>query len=293
MKKILYTLVALAFSSATFAQTFGSNTVKSEEFYPGAIFNEKSLKSTEPKRLATATETSHVLLPSFLGELAFEISDYSKDHWHSIIDKHYTKLAESNNNEGFSFSSPSQVNSLKYVDKAYNTYEALKNYFGVEKITSKNLFFGKSEQILFSLNIVDPINKEGRYISKEALKNIESQDPILVTSISFGKRADILIESNQSRENVTKAFNIYSHKETQQYEEANQILYDASIHMIFFGQNSIDVSDLTNQEMILKYIEFITKPATKEDYYFPIRYNGIHLNNRGNYESDIMQDTYY
>ncbi|MDM1514656.1 hypothetical protein HX055_18235, partial [Myroides odoratimimus] len=114
MKKILYTLVALAFSSATFAQPY---PIKSDGFYQGAIFNEKSLKSTEPKRLATATETSHVLLPSFLGELAFEISDYSKDHWHSIIDKHYTKLAESNNNEGFSFSSPSQVNSLKYVDK--------------------------------------------------------------------------------------------------------------------------------------------------------------------------------
>lgn len=292
MKKIIYTLVALAFSSATFAQFSKGNAVKSDEFYPGAIFNEKSLKGLEPQKLLTATETSVVILPSSLLEDSFEISDYSKENWHAIIDKYYAKLSKATQNESFSFSTPSQVYSLKYLDKDYNTYESIKNYFGVEEITSKNLFFGKSEQILFSFLVIDPINKEDRYISKEALEKIKEQDPILIQSVSFGKRADILIASNKLDTEIRTAFNIYRSKETQRYKEADQILADASVHIILFGKNNIDTSNLTNQEIILAYIDFITKPAVKEDYYYPIKYEGLHLNNRMIYQSDIMQDSY-
>lgn len=285
MKKIIYTLVALAFSSATFAQEY-NHAVKSEEFYPGAIFNEKSLKGIEPQKLLTATEASMVV-PS-IAELPFEISNYSKENWHAIIDKYYTELSGDIQNQSFSFSTPSQVGSLQSLDMHYNTYESIKNYFGVDAITSKNLFFGKSEQILFSLEIADPINGEGRYISKEALEKIKDQDPILIQSIGFGKRADILIASNKLDTEIRTAFSIYRSKETQRYKEAEQILADASVHIILFGKNNIDTASLTNQEIILAYIDFITKPAVKEDYYYPIRYGGMHLNTRMLYKNDFM-----
>ncbi|MFG0592286.1 hypothetical protein ACF8C4_14290 [Myroides odoratimimus] len=285
MKKILYTLVALAFSSATFAQTFGSNAVKSEEFYPGAIFSENSLTSSEVKKIAI-TDKALVIVPS-VAIKSFEITDTSKESWLKKLEELYPLIAQQQQNVSFSFNTPSEVD-LKVLDKYYNTYDAAKHYYGIEK-SSKKIYRSIGERITYSLDMDIP----GSYITDEKYNEIKNQSPILIASTYFGRRADLLIESAQQGNNIRTAFNIYKDKDTNRYNEAKEILYDASIHMIFFGQNSIDVSDLTNQEMILKYIEFITKPATKEDYYFPIRYNGIHLNNRGNYESDIMQDTYY
>ncbi|MGL4585446.1 MAG: hypothetical protein ACRCVU_21020 [Flavobacterium sp.] len=291
MKKILYTLVALAFSSATFAQMFGSNAVKSDEFYPGAIFSEQSLKGLNPAKIATTTNKTDVILPLSLLEYPFTISDYSKESWNKIIEKYYPKLSESDSNESFYFSTPSKVNSLKYYDKAYNTYEAIKHFFGVDAITTKNIFFGKSEQIIYSLSIDIP--EDGKFISDKEYEKIKGQNPIVINQINFGKRADILVASNQDEVSIRRAFSIYKDKETNRYEEARKLLADASIQLIFFGKNSIDISELTNEEIILAYIAFITKPAIKEDYFFPISYGGAVLNsNNAYYESDIMKDTY-
>lgn len=283
MKKILYTLVALAFSSATFAQSY---VTKTEDFYPGAIFNEKSLKSAEPKLLAHTTEK--ITYSSGNPFIVFEMTDFSKEAWEKKLLEIYPTMSEGTQLESFKFNTPNKIENLKLIDKAYNTYNAIKDYYNIEQKSSKNIFFGRTEVIAYSLDQDLP----GSHISKTELDKIKDQDPIVLIGISFGKKADILIESNQSQQQINSAFNIYKDKNTSRYNEAREILADASVHILFFGKNPIDTSDLTNEELILAYIKFITSPLTKEDYLYPIKYNGAHLNNRVYYQSDISKDSY-
>ncbi|MDM1456917.1 hypothetical protein HX025_09695 [Myroides odoratimimus] len=283
MKKILYTLVALAFSSATFAQPY---VTKTEDFYPGAIFNEKSLKSAEPKLLAHTTEK--ITYSSGNPFIVFEMTDFSKEAWEKKLLEIYPNMSEGTQLESFKFNTPNKIENLKLIDKAYNTYNAIKDYYNIEQKSSKNIFFGRTEVIAYSLDQDLP----GSHISKTELDKIKDQDPIVLIGISFGKKADILIESNQSQQQINSAFNIYKDKNTSRYNEAREILADASVHILFFGKNPIDTSDLTNEELILAYIKFITSPLTKEDYLYPIKYNGAHLNNRVYYQSDISKDSY-
>lgn len=283
MKKILYTLVALAFSSATFAQSY---VTKTEDFYPGAIFNEKSLKSVEPKLLTRTTEK--ITYSSGNPFIAFEMTDFSKEAWEKKLLEIYPKMSEGTQSESFNFNTPNKVGNLKLIDKAYNTYNAIKDYYSIDQKSSKNIFFGRTEMIAYSLYQDLP----DAHISKTELDKIKDQDPIVLAGVSFGKKADIIIESNQDQQQINKAFNIYKDKDTNRYNEAREILADASVHVLFFGKNPIDTSDLTNEELILTYIKFITSPLTKEDYLYPIKYEGAHLNNRANYQSDISTDSY-
>ncbi|MEK6508457.1 hypothetical protein [Myroides sp. C4067] len=279
MKKILYTLVALAFSSATFAQS--NYVTKSDEFYQGAIFSEKSLTSSEVKKIAI-TDKALVIVPS-VAIKSFEITDTSKESWLKKLEELYPIIAQQQQNVSFSFNTPSEVD-LKGLDKYYNTYDAAKHYYGIEK-SSKKIYRSIGERITYSLDMDIP----GSYITDEKYNEIKNQSPILIASTYFGRRADLLIESVQQGDNIRTAFNIYKDKDTNRYNEAREILADASVHVLFFGKNSIDTSDLTNEELILAYIKFITSPLTKEDYLYPIKYEAIHLKDNSLFTSELMK----
>jgi hypothetical protein len=266
MKKIIYTLVALAFSSATFAQIY---MTKSDEFYPGAVFSKKSLTSSEVIKIGNVTHT--LKIDSNSPSIYFDLQDGSKESWQKKLEEIYPQTSTNKQNNHSYFGTPQQYNE-KGINVLYNTDNALNQYYGIDK-SSKNIYIATGELLDYYLymTIDEP------FLTEKEKAKIESQSPVVITAIYFGKRADLLIESNQSRENITIAFNIYKSKETQRYNEADQILADASLHILCFGKNHLDISNLNNQEIILAFIDFIKKPMTKDDYLTPISYEASYL----------------
>ncbi|MCC8155570.1 MAG: thiol-activated cytolysin family protein [Tannerellaceae bacterium] len=176
-------------------------------------------------------------------------------------------------------------NSFLYTIQQLNSYEGLSWYFGQDVTPSSyfgtiwkqkdpkhSLIVVDIKQVFFRIDMDLPVNL---YVDPQALEEYESDDLICVTSVGFGRKALIVIESSASADNVTAAATEAIKDYTKISDKSKTVLANSTIRLMLLGNQQDIESDTNNPFEIVDH--FINKEVNQDDFGIPVIFGASYL----------------
>jgi hypothetical protein len=275
---ILFSFIGMMLSIFVFAQDQNSTviTAKSpDQLYLGAVLQESLINAKTHDVLPIIQDD---IVVSFGGiKLKSKIIKSEKEAFYSVIEE-AQQIANT---------IPQGQSSFSFSIKDLNNYSDIAHYFGqkidvldwfsvsdpVEK--PQTLLAVDMERVAFTVEMDLPA--EGKFKTNNALLDrFNSNDLIYVNTLSFGRRAIVLVESNLDASQVKNALSaILKRKELSNHEKG--ILANCSFRVALLGsQGAIAVDSIRMLEEVLDYID------AKKDFSshgLPISFGAAYLKN--------------
>lgn len=198
--------------------------------------------------------------------------------------------------EAFS-SAPSPIvknnTSFSYNLQEIKQYSAIENYLG-QKLNLQEWFGilpgAKALRTLLAVDIKRiaftvhlDLPSEGSFVvNSEEIAKYDPEDLIYVNSLSFGRRALILVESNMDRNIVNMTLkNVLEGEQITDHDKL--VLANCTFRTVVFGNEEIPVSPAPFE----KVLDYIDEELTKDNYGLPISFGAARLT-----DNSVFENTY-
>lgn len=166
------------------------------------------------------------------------------------------------------------IKSLKEVYKLFGQQIDTEYYFGfsAENLEKKTFVGIDIEQIFLTLDMDFPPDGILHHNDPTVQKNIDKL--IYVGSVSYGRKATILVESNYDYEKINATLaTVFSREKLS--EEQKHILATAKYHSLLVGVPHMPMGN--PQNFLLSVIETFSKPFSKTDYGVPLTFSASYV----------------
>lgn len=272
----LYIALSVFFSEAAAQQQQSSAiTTKSPEImYLGAVMEQNTINSNTHQVLDLIQDNIVISFSSINAKS--QIIKAQKEPLYKAIDEavrsaNITKWQ----NKSFSFTLR-ELNSYKDIELFFGQNLDLKPWFSISEkdIKPKTLLIINLERIAFSVDIDLPeaevFKTNTNLLAKYNLDNL-----IYTNTLSFGRRAIVIVESNIEVNDVKSALSGLIRKE-QVSDRDKSILANCNYRVLLLGNNS---TDLDSSQPIPQVIAYIEKEINADNFGLPISFGASYLKN--------------
>lgn len=151
-------------------------------------------------------------------------------------------------------------------------------YFGITQKTKKTLACVYISQALFSIDmdLFEDVCSDEKVLAR-------GDELIIIGSVSFGRQALVMVESDYEYDEVRMAINeLLGEKQTfstEKISKSKAILANSTIRVMLPGNETIKITDLSNP--LSDVVAYINRGFSADDFGKPIKFNAVLLKSRG------------
>jgi len=249
-------------------------TVKSpEELYVGAVLEQRTINSPNPPVLNIILDN---IVVNFGGlNVKSKVIKTEKTSLYKAIEE--ALQGERSDNRRFSFDIK-ELNGYNDVFLYFGQKIDLANWFSITETAKKprTLLAINMEKIAFTVDMDLPA--EGTFnTNKELLNKYDINDLIYINTLSFGRKAVVIVESNLAGTLVKEALSAQL-KGNKLADKERAVLANCNYHVAFLGGGHTDL-DLNAGQPLQQLINYIDTTLDVDNYGDPIAYKAAYLGN--------------
>lgn len=151
-------------------------------------------------------------------------------------------------------------------------------YFGITQKTKKTLACVYISQSLFriDMDLFEDVCADEKVLAR-------GDELIIIGSVSFGRQALVMVESDYEYDEVRMAINeLLGEKQTfsgEKISKSKVILANSTIRVMLPGNETIEITDLSNP--LSDVVAYINRDISADDFGKPIKFNAVLLKSRG------------
>lgn len=278
--RIFFFLLIILGVQYTYAQTTATQFMAKnpEQTFIGAIMEANSINKDNHQFIDTPLNPITVSY-SLPGIHSMQISSPSYDNMTNAIREIWKTNDITKPNLSFSFAvnelqSPGEIASIlgQNIDPDF--------YFGIAKKTKKTLACIYISQSLFSIDMDMP-----KDICSDEKVLARGDELIVINSISFGRQALVMVESDYAYQEVRMAINeLLSGTQalsTEKISKSKAILANSTIRIMLPGNETLEITNPSDP--LSDVMTYINRGISADDFGKPIKFNAMHLKSRGEF----------
>lgn len=279
MKLYLIALLSLSFlfNGVLYAQEKNRSTTffskNPDEVFLGAVMSLKSLNTEEHvvKDLLFNDKVN-----ALSSNLKYEFPSFvpNKENMYAIIKGEMDRLGAPDQAGSSTYSSWS-INSLDAIDVSFGQTMNRKLWFGLEEpdLSPKSIIVIEYDVTLFDMYL--DIYEDRFLAFQNQVKEEKDDDLFIVNSLTWGRRAMVVIQSDFDDSKARGAFHRFMDN-SELSEEDSVIIETANYSYTVFGDVDFDLDNRNPIEVVKKYIE---APITEENFGRVLNMTGINVQN--------------
>lgn len=235
-----------------------------------------SLKSLNTEEHIVKDLTFNGKVNALSSNLKYEFPSFvpTKENMHAVIKGEMDRLGAPSQGGSSTYSSWT-INSLEAIDVSFGQTMNRKLWFGLEKpdLPSKSIIVIEYDITLFDMYLDI---YEDRFLEfQNRIKEEKDDDLFIVNSLTWGRRAMVVIQSDFDESKVRGAFNRFMDN-SELSEEDSVIVETANYSYTVFDDVDFDLDNSHPIEVVKKYIE---APITEENFGRVLNMTGINIQN--------------
>lgn len=266
--------LSVLFSEATAQQQQSTIiTAKSPEtLYLGAAMEQKNINSNQHQILDLIQDDIVISFNSL--NVKSRVIKAQKESMYKAIDAAISTLNKPLwQNKSFSFT-VRELASYRDIELFFGQSLDLKTWFSIpdQPVKPKTLLVVNLERVAFTVEMDVPETGEFK-TNKELLAKYNPDNIIYTNTLSFGRRAMIVIESNVELSEVKSALSKILRRETVS-DRDKSVLANCTYRVLLLGNNSIDLDSTQPIQQVMEYVE---AEISTSNYGLPISFGASYL----------------